>query len=101
MDRLIEKSGGRTPSGEGLAKQRVTGRGAKDVTSAFALFRKMEDEDLTPDVPVYTVLIDGLVKIGQIAKAWEWFWQMRTWKQLQPDEVLSTPDTCEGMHVFY
>ena len=34
------------------------------------------------------MLIDGLVKIGQIGRAWQWFWNMRTWRQIEPDAVL-------------
>ena len=36
------------------------------------------------------MLIDGLVKIGQIGRAWQWFWNMRTWRQIEPDAVLFT-----------
>eukprot|EP00920_Eleutheroschizon_duboscqi_P040379 GHVT01096729.1.p1 GENE.GHVT01096729.1~~GHVT01096729.1.p1 ORF type:complete len:1345 (+),score=160.00 GHVT01096729.1:469-4503(+) len=63
-----------------------------DLTSGFALLRKLEDEGLTPDCVVYTCLIDGLVtqKPPRLDKAWRTFWDMRTWKAIEPDEVLFT-----------
>ncbi|KFH04764.1 pentatricopeptide repeat domain-containing protein [Toxoplasma gondii VAND] len=63
---------------------------AQDLPSAFALLRKMEDEHIPADCVVYTVLIDGLVRAKKIRKAWRTFWTMRTWKGLEPDEVLFT-----------
>eukprot|EP00928_Gymnodinium_smaydae_P030010 TRINITY_DN22431_c0_g1_i1.p1 TRINITY_DN22431_c0_g1~~TRINITY_DN22431_c0_g1_i1.p1 ORF type:complete len:932 (-),score=247.40 TRINITY_DN22431_c0_g1_i1:150-2945(-) len=63
---------------------------AGDLASSFALVRKMEDERLTPDVVVYTTVIDGLVGQGKLEKAWEEFHSIRTWKLIQPDEVLFT-----------
>ncbi|CBZ52035.1 putative PPR repeat-containing protein [Neospora caninum Liverpool] len=63
---------------------------AGDLASAFALLRKMEDEHIPADCVVYTVLIDGLVRAKKVRKAWRTFWNMRTWKGLEPDEVLFT-----------
>lgn len=63
---------------------------AGDVPSAFALLHKMQDEQLRPDVVTYTILIDGLIKSGELEKAWEEFHSMRTWKLIEPDEVLFT-----------
>mmetsp|Transcript_22523 Transcript_22523/g.63370 ORF Transcript_22523/g.63370 Transcript_22523/m.63370 type:complete len:590 (+) Transcript_22523:3-1772(+) len=51
---------------------------------------KMQDEQLEPDVVVHTILINGLVSEGQLEKAWEEFHSIRTWKLIQPDEVLFT-----------
>ena len=70
-----------------LAKAHVAGG---DVTSAFALMRKADDEGMSPDVAMYTVCIDGLVKKNKFEKAWEVFHSMRTWKLIKPDEVLFT-----------
>ncbi|PHJ21869.1 pentatricopeptide repeat domain-containing protein [Cystoisospora suis] len=61
-----------------------------DLSSAFALLRKMEDENLQPDCVIYTSLIDGLIKEKKIKKAWRLFWNLRTWKKIEPDEVLFT-----------
>lgn len=61
-----------------------------DLSSAFALVRKMEDEQIAPDCVVYTALIDGLIKHRKIKKAWRLFWSVRTWKKIEPDEVLFT-----------
>ncbi|EER14427.1 pentatricopeptide repeat-containing protein, putative [Perkinsus marinus ATCC 50983] len=63
---------------------------AHDITSAFALQRKMEDEGLKPGVEIYTMLIDGLVKAGRYEVAWEQFWDARSFKQIQPDSVMFT-----------
>jgi len=52
--------------------------------------RKMEDERLAPDVVVYTSLINGLVGQGKLERAWDEFHSARTWKLIQPDEVLFT-----------
>ncbi|CEL94120.1 unnamed protein product [Vitrella brassicaformis CCMP3155] len=61
-----------------------------DLTAGFALLRKMEDEGLKPNVIVYTTLIDGLVDQNKIDKAWRVFHDIRTWKLIDPDEVLFT-----------
>ncbi|PFH36480.1 pentatricopeptide repeat domain-containing protein [Besnoitia besnoiti] len=63
---------------------------AGDLVSAFALLRKMDDEHIAADCVVHTVLIDGLVKAKKLRKAWRTFWNMRTWKGIEPDEVLFT-----------
>eukprot|EP00397_Hematodinium_sp_SG-2012_P007329 GEMP01007373.1.p1 GENE.GEMP01007373.1~~GEMP01007373.1.p1 ORF type:complete len:811 (-),score=251.37 GEMP01007373.1:1107-3539(-) len=63
---------------------------ANDVTSGFALLRKMEDEGVPANVVTYTILINGLVESGKLRKAWEQFHSMRTWKNIKPDEVLFT-----------
>ncbi|KAF4702755.1 hypothetical protein FOZ62_007180 [Perkinsus olseni] len=63
---------------------------ARDITSGFALMRKMEDEGLKPGVEIYTMLIDGLVKAGRYEVAWEQFWDARSFKEVQPDSVLFT-----------
>ncbi|CAK0824371.1 unnamed protein product [Prorocentrum cordatum] len=63
---------------------------AGDVASAMSLVRKMEDERVMPDLVVHTVVIDGLVARGDLSKAWEEFHSIRTWKLIQPDEVLFT-----------
>ncbi|KAF4730224.1 hypothetical protein FOZ62_010116 [Perkinsus olseni] len=82
---------------------------ARDVTSAFALMRKMEDEGLKPGVEIHTMLIDGLVKAGRYEVAWEQFWDARSFKEVQPDSVLFTvmikacrkKDECErAMGIF-
>jgi len=70
-----------------MMKAHVVG---EDLTSAFALMRKMDDEGLKPNVVVYTTLIDGLVKANKLQIAWDTFYEMRTWKLIQPDEVLFT-----------
>ena len=59
-----------------------------DVESVFSIIRKMEDEDVLPDCPAWTVAIDSLVKAGRYELAWEQFWAIRTWKAIKPDEVL-------------
>jgi len=63
---------------------------AGDLTSAFALLRKMEDEGVQADVVTYTILIDALVMADKLPKAWETFHSIRTWKNIKPDEVLFT-----------
>merc|ERR1740121_3518947 len=63
---------------------------AGEIASGFDLLRKMEDEQLQPDVVVHTILIDGLVSAGELEKAWEQFHSIRTWKLIEPDEVLFT-----------
>lgn len=59
-----------------------------DISSGFALLRKMEDEHVSPSVIVYTTLIDGLVAAKKIDLAWEVFRDARTWKNIKPDAVL-------------
>ena len=39
---------------------------------------------------LYTSLIDGWVGLAHYNKAWEIFDSIRTWKNVQPDEVLFT-----------
>mmetsp|Transcript_100185 Transcript_100185/g.323169 ORF Transcript_100185/g.323169 Transcript_100185/m.323169 type:complete len:917 (+) Transcript_100185:87-2837(+) len=63
---------------------------ARDVASGFSLLRKMEDERLEADVVVHTALINGLVADGRLERAWEEFHAARTWRLVQPDEVLFT-----------
>jgi len=63
---------------------------AGDLASGVSLLHKMEDERLKPDVVVHTVIIDGFVAEGKLEKAWEEFHSVRTWKLIQPDEVLFT-----------
>lgn len=50
----------------------------------------MEEERLQADVVVHTTLINGLVESGRFEQAWEEFNSARTWKLIQPDEVLFT-----------
>ena len=59
-----------------------------DLSSSFALLRKMEDEHITPSVIVYTTLIDGLISAKKLDLAWEVFRDARTWKGIRPDAVL-------------
>ncbi|CAD7927237.1 unnamed protein product [Amoebophrya sp. A120] len=63
-----------------------------ELEMAEAWLHKMEEEwpDLGPNLVHWTILIDGMVKQGQIAKAFEKFQSLRTWQNLQPDEVLFT-----------
>ncbi len=63
---------------------------AGDTSSGYSLLRKMEDERIQPDVVVHTVLINGLVQEKRLEHAWEEFHSIRTWKLIQPDEVLFT-----------
>eukprot|EP00921_Rhytidocystis_pertsovi_P009901 GHVQ01015867.1.p1 GENE.GHVQ01015867.1~~GHVQ01015867.1.p1 ORF type:complete len:1045 (-),score=131.46 GHVQ01015867.1:242-3211(-) len=63
---------------------------ASDINAGFALLRKMEDERIPVECVTYTTLIDGLVKSNRIEKAWKVFGEIRTWKAIQPDEVLFT-----------
>jgi pentatricopeptide repeat protein len=62
-----------------------------DLTSAFALLAKMEDEGMLPSSPIiYTTLLDGLVKANKTDVAWTLFRSWRTWRRLQPDSVMFT-----------
>uniref|UniRef100_A0A3B0NA78 PPR repeat family/Pentatricopeptide repeat domain/PPR repeat, putative n=1 Tax=Theileria annulata TaxID=5874 RepID=A0A3B0NA78_THEAN len=63
---------------------------AGDISSAFSLYRKMENEGTKADLVVFSVLIDCLVKDRQIKNAWSLFNYMRTWRLIDPDEVLFT-----------
>lgn len=63
---------------------------AGDVASCRSLLRKMDDDRVEPDVAAYTVWIDGLVNVGKLEMAWDEFHSARTWKLIQPDEVLFT-----------
>ncbi|EAN33102.1 PPR repeat family protein [Theileria parva strain Muguga] len=61
-----------------------------DISSAFSLYRKMENEGTKADLVVFSVLIDCLVKEKHIKDAWSLFNYMRTWRLIEPDEVLFT-----------
>ena len=72
-----------------LIKAHVRGR---DLTSAFALLAKYENEEsikpTSSPVVIYTTLLDGLVKAGKTELAFERFRNWRTWKNLKPDAVM-------------
>ncbi|UKJ90712.2 pentatricopeptide repeat containing protein [Theileria orientalis] len=61
-----------------------------DTSSAFSIYRKMEKEGTNADLVVFSALIDCLVESKQINGAWRLFNYMRTWRLIEPDEVLFT-----------
>ncbi|UKK01770.2 pentatricopeptide repeat containing protein [Theileria orientalis] len=61
-----------------------------DTSSAFSIYRKMEKEGTKADLVVFSALIDCLVESKQINSAWRLFNYMRTWRLIEPDEVLFT-----------
>ncbi|BAM40562.1 pentatricopeptide repeat containing protein [Theileria orientalis strain Shintoku] len=61
-----------------------------DTSSAFSIYRKMEKEGTRADLVVFSSLIDCLVESKQVSGAWRLFNYMRTWRLIEPDEVLFT-----------
>eukprot|EP00392_Amoebophrya_sp_AT5.2_P011462 g11539.t1 len=64
--------------------------GELEVAEAF--LQKMEEEwpSCGPNLIHHTILINGHVERGNCRRAWELFQNLRTWHNLQPDEVLFT-----------
>ncbi|EUD66047.1 hypothetical protein C922_03517 [Plasmodium inui San Antonio 1] len=61
-----------------------------DIRSAFHLYRKMIKEDIEVDLPVYSTLIDGLLKHKHYERAESFFNYIVTYRNVTPDEVLYT-----------
>ncbi|CRG96970.1 pentatricopeptide repeat protein, putative [Plasmodium gallinaceum] len=61
-----------------------------DIKSAFHLYRKMIKEEIEVDLPIYSTLIDGLIKHKLYKRAEQFFNYIVTYKNVVPDEILYT-----------
>ncbi|CAG9472405.1 unnamed protein product [Plasmodium vivax] len=61
-----------------------------DLRSAFHLYRKMLKEDVEVDLPIYSTLIDGLIKHKHYERAESFFNYVVNYRNVTPDEVLYT-----------
>ncbi|KJP88732.1 hypothetical protein AK88_01613 [Plasmodium fragile] len=62
----------------------------QDIRSAFHLYRKMIKEDIPVDLPIYSTLIDGLIKHKYYERAESFFNYIISYRGVTPDEVLYT-----------
>ncbi|CXJ24978.1 conserved Plasmodium protein, unknown function [Plasmodium berghei] len=61
-----------------------------DIKSAFHLYRKMVKEDIEVDLPIYSTLIDGLIKHKLYKRAENFYNYIINYKNVVPDEILYT-----------
>ncbi|GAW83709.1 hypothetical protein, conserved [Plasmodium gonderi] len=61
-----------------------------DIKSAFHLYRKMIKEEIEVDLPIYSTLIDGLLKHKYYQRAESFFNYIINYKNVTPDEILYT-----------
>ncbi|SBT73050.1 pentatricopeptide repeat domain-containing protein, putative [Plasmodium ovale] len=61
-----------------------------DIRSAFHLYRKMIKENIEIDLPIYSTLIDGLIKHKLFKRAEKFFYYIVNYKNVVPDEILYT-----------
>ncbi|SBS91100.1 pentatricopeptide repeat protein, putative [Plasmodium malariae] len=59
-----------------------------DIRSAFHLYRKMVKEEIEVDLPIYSTLVDGLIKHKLYKRAEQFFNYIVTYKNVVPDEIL-------------
>ncbi|CAD2105540.1 pentatricopeptide repeat domain-containing protein, putative [Plasmodium vinckei brucechwatti] len=61
-----------------------------DIKSAFHLYRKMVKEEIEVDLPIYSTLIDGLIKHKLYKRAENFYNYIINYKNVVPDEILYT-----------
>ncbi|SBS88716.1 pentatricopeptide repeat domain-containing protein, putative [Plasmodium ovale] len=61
-----------------------------DIRSAFHLYRKMIKDEIEIDLPIYSTLIDGLIKHKLFKRAEKFFYYIVNYKNVIPDEILYT-----------